>query len=77
MRILTVKKEEMNNSKKILVTGGMGFIGSHLVKRLVEEEASVTVVEKKPDMQCNMLPDAILSRINAIEADITNEKKID
>src|SRR3989344_3951585 len=31
--------------KKILVTGGAGFIGSHLVDRLVEEEDSVIVVD--------------------------------
>ena len=31
--------------KKILVTGGAGFIGSHLVDRLVEEEEQVIVVD--------------------------------
>jgi len=35
---------ELKN-KKILVTGGAGFIGSHIVDRLVKEEASVVVLD--------------------------------
>jgi nucleoside-diphosphate-sugar epimerase len=31
--------------KKVLVTGGAGFIGSNLVDRLVSEQADVTVLD--------------------------------
>ena len=31
--------------KKVLVTGGAGFIGSHLVEALVWENARVSVVD--------------------------------
>ena len=33
-------------NKKILISGGAGFIGSHLTKRLVENNAKVTVIVK-------------------------------
>lgn len=38
--------------KRAIVTGGAGFIGSHLVDRLLEEEYSVTVVD---NMSCGCL----------------------
>ncbi len=31
--------------KKVLVTGGAGFIGSHLVEKLVDREAKVTILD--------------------------------
>ena len=33
-------------NKKILITGGAGFIGSHLTKSLVKAKAKVSVVVK-------------------------------
>ena len=34
-------------NNKILVTGGHGFIGAHLVRRLLQEEAQVSILAKK------------------------------
>lgn len=39
--------------KNILVTGGKGFIGGHLVKRLKKERAKVVVVDRKSGVDIN------------------------
>jgi len=41
----SVLRRSDNLKKRVLVTGGAGFIGSHLVKRLVAEGAEVVVID--------------------------------
>ena len=35
------------NGKRVLVTGGLGFIGSHLARELVNQGAEVTIVDNQ------------------------------
>ncbi len=61
---------------KILITGGNGFIGTHITKQLLEQEHSVVIYDnfttsKRPD---SLSPDT--SRLTIIEGDIKDAKKI-
>jgi UDP-glucose 4-epimerase len=63
-------------NKNILVTGGAGFIGSHLTKRLVDEGAKVTVIVKYNSIiDCPRLV-KIWDKINIIEADLRNTDSV-
>jgi nucleoside-diphosphate-sugar epimerase len=54
-----------------LVTGGSGFIGSHVVDRLVAEGASVVVFDNR--LREENLSDALPSgRVRTLEGDVTN-----
>ena len=59
-------------NKKILITGGAGFIGSHLTKRLVEAKAKVSVIVRYNSIiDCPRLTN-IWDKIKIIEADLRN-----
>lgn len=58
-------------NKNILVTGGAGFIGSHLCKELVKLEAKVTIIDNFSTGNLSNLKN-ILPQINIIYGDITN-----
>jgi UDP-glucose 4-epimerase len=63
-------------NKKILVTGGAGFIGSHLVKRLIDEGAKVTVIVKYNSIiDCPRLV-KVWDKINVLEADLRNTDSV-
>jgi len=64
-------------NKKILVTGGAGFIGSHLTKRLVKANAKVSVVVKYNSIiNCPRLLN-FWDKINIIESDLRNIDSVD
>ena len=66
----------MIKNKKILVTGGAGFIGSHLTHRLLKEGAKVYVTVKYNSLiDCPRLV-KIWNKINIIESDLRNTDSV-
>ena len=57
-------------NKHVLVTGATGFIGSHLVKRLVKEGAHVSVI-LLPECLLGPIAD-LVEHIKIIKADIAD-----
>lgn len=59
-------------NKRVLVTGGSGFIGSHLVHRLLDEGAKVGVTVRYGNVMKNERLRDCWGRIEIIEADLRN-----
>ena len=68
-------KKRKNLNKRILVTGGSGFIGSAIVKYLVEREKRVTVFDNNSRGKIRRLKD-VLKKIDFIKGDIRDIKKL-
>lgn len=63
--------------KKVIVTGGAGFIGSHLVERLIQEEYFVVVFDNFSTGQTkNLAHLGSPKNLSVLEVDIANHEKI-
>ncbi len=62
-------------NKKVLITGGLGFIGSNLARRLVEQGANVTIVDSLiPEYGGNLFNiEAIRSDVSVNISDVRDE----
>jgi|TARA_B100000315_G_scaffold137356_1_gene126522 nucleoside-diphosphate-sugar epimerase len=59
-------------NKHILVSGGAGFIGSHLTRRLVSLGAKVSVIVKYKSIIDNVRLSSVWDNVTVIEADLRN-----
>lgn len=64
------------HGKRVLVTGGAGFIGSHLTRRLVNAGADVAVLTKYESVIDNVRLATLWDRILPIEADLRNQDSL-
>ena len=61
--------------KKVLITGGAGFIGSHLTKRLVKDGYDVTVIDNLERGKVEFLEE-VISKIKLVYYDLTDYNQI-
>jgi dTDP-L-rhamnose 4-epimerase len=66
----------MAASKRILVTGGAGFIGSHLVDALVKEGHKVRILDNLEPQVHSEVPAYLNARASFIQGDIRSDESI-
>lgn len=69
-----VAKTPSLKGKTIVVSGGAGFVGSHLVRRLVEEGAVVHVLLRPETTRVRL--DDVSAKLIVHEVDLCNAKKV-
>src|SRR3989344_7289081 len=67
---------EIIRDKNIIVTGGAGFIGSHLVKELVKRKAKVIVVDIAIHPKSFFAKEKLKKEVIYKNIDIRNRKKV-
>ncbi|MFH1125634.1 MAG: SDR family NAD(P)-dependent oxidoreductase [Candidatus Altiarchaeota archaeon] len=64
--------------KKILVTGGAGFIGSHIVDKLVEEGHEVRILDNlEPQVHQGRKPDYLNKKAEFMLGDVRNKEDLE
>ena len=64
--------QQLGSARRVLITGGAGFIGSHLTDLLLSRGDEVTIVDNLSTGRRSNLPEAGHARLRFIEADLSN-----
>ena len=64
----------MIQNKKILITGGAGFIGSHLTETLCNSDNEIIVLDNL--LRGNKIPKETLRKINFVKGDVCNWNQV-
>ena len=65
------------NGLKFVVTGGAGFIGSHLCRTLLEKGVTVTVFDNLSSGKLENIKDLMNLDLKFVQADIRDTEKIE
>jgi len=71
-----VKKNNYLHGKNILVTGGDGFIGSHLVKKLLTLNASVFVPQRRNNPHSFFNTEKLYKKVHLVHLDVKNKDRV-
>lgn len=61
--------------KSVLITGGLGFTGSNLARRMIEEGADVTLLDRVREEKL-LTVENIIDEVNIIDGDVRDEELI-
>ena len=61
-------------NRRVLLTGGTGFLGHHVVKALLDKKADITFLVQ-PHEKTWRLDDGIKSKVNMIKASLNNREE--
>ena len=62
--------------KRALITGGSGFVASHLARALLERGDSVTVLERAPRPHSALTLEGIRDEVEVVEADLRDAGRV-
>jgi uncharacterized protein YbjT (DUF2867 family) len=70
------EKDTRQDTRRVTIFGGSGFIGRSIVQRLVENGTSVRVAARRPETVKDHLPREIGDKVEAVRADIHDDAAV-